>query len=660
MPAVPRPKWTATLVTGLIAAATTILPAPASAATPSQVPYVQGDSTVPRYSYANAIRESIWVETPLDNDGDGRPDRVAVDMVRPREAAQSGVKVPVIMEASPYYQCCGRGNESEVKAYGADGTITKVPLFYDNYFVPRGYAFAAVDLAGTSRSTGCEDVGGREEVLAAKAVIDWLNGRASGFYADGRRASANWTTGKVGMIGKSWDGSIANGVAATGVGGLTTIVPISAISSWYDYQRFNGVLRTFDYPFFLHSFVNGRTDGTCDTVVAKLRSGSDDTTGNYNAYWRERDYRASVANVRASVFVVHGINDTNVTTSQFALWWQALAARNIPRKIWISQAGHEDPFDVRRAEWVNTLHQWFDYWLQGIHNGIDREPRASIETSPGQWVNTPDWPAPTARPVTFSIGGGNGITGTLGGSPAAPGTVRTFRDNLGLSEADAVADPNTAKDGRLAFLSAPLTQDLRISGIPSVSLRVRVNKPTTQLTARLVDYGTADRINYLSSEGVHTLTTESCWGQSTTLDDACYRDTAETIVHSDHAVLTRGWIDAAHRASLSRPTPLRPDRWYTVRVPLQAYETVLPAGHVLGLVLMQSDVDYASGNDPINNPLPSFTDATVDLNLAATTLTLPVAAGCLSNPGSSAPTVTTAVTPAFSTKSTNDRLSQFK
>ena len=84
------------------------------------------------------------------------------------------------MDASPYYQCCGRGNESEKKVYAADGTVTKFPLYYDNYFVPRGYAFIAADLAGTSRSTGCEDVGGTEEVQGAKAVIDWLNGRAVG------------------------------------------------------------------------------------------------------------------------------------------------------------------------------------------------------------------------------------------------------------------------------------------------------------------------------------------------------------------------------------------------------------------------------------------------------------------------------------------------
>ena len=39
------------------------------------------------------------------------------------------------------------------------------------------------------------------------------------------------------MIGKSYDGTLANGVAATGVEGLKTIVPIAAISDWYGYSR---------------------------------------------------------------------------------------------------------------------------------------------------------------------------------------------------------------------------------------------------------------------------------------------------------------------------------------------------------------------------------------------------------------------------------------
>jgi X-Pro dipeptidyl-peptidase len=55
----------------------------------------------PVYSYENAIREAVWVDTGLDGDRDGKTDRVAVDIVRPRETARQGRKVPVIMDASP-------------------------------------------------------------------------------------------------------------------------------------------------------------------------------------------------------------------------------------------------------------------------------------------------------------------------------------------------------------------------------------------------------------------------------------------------------------------------------------------------------------------------------------------------------------------------------
>jgi X-Pro dipeptidyl-peptidase len=43
-----------------------------------------------------------------------------------------------------------------------------MPLFYDNCFVPRGYAFIAVDLPGTSRSDGFAAAGGPFDVGSAK------------------------------------------------------------------------------------------------------------------------------------------------------------------------------------------------------------------------------------------------------------------------------------------------------------------------------------------------------------------------------------------------------------------------------------------------------------------------------------------------------------
>lgn len=491
----------ATALVGLLVAALPAAPVTAApgAASPSAArhrpppAHVVGQQTVPAYSYADAIRESVWVETRADIDGDGLRDRVAVDLVRPREAATAGVRVPVIMDASPYYLCCGRGNEGERKTYDAAGVIAKAPLFYDNYFVPRGYAFAAVDLAGTARSTGCEDVGGPAEVGSARAVVDWLNGRARAFTADGRPVNAAWSTGQVGMIGKSWDGSVANGVAATGVPGLATIVPISAISSWYDYMRYQGSLVATDYPGYLHSDVSGRPEAACAEVLARLRADSADETADYNDFWAQRDYRPSAGRVRASVFVAHGLNDLNVTTNQFARWWQELAEQGVPRKLWLHQTGHQDPFDVRRAEWVAALHRWFDYWLQGLRNRVMDEPRVDLETAPGTWTTQRDWPAPGTRDIRVALGAGDGVTGTLGGRGARPGREQAYVDES-LFEDEVVAEPNTATAGRLVFLSGTLSAPLRISGSPSVRLRVRVDRPTTQLTARLVDYGTAERM----------------------------------------------------------------------------------------------------------------------------------------------------------------------
>ncbi|AGL19710.1 Xaa-Pro dipeptidyl-peptidase [Actinoplanes sp. N902-109] len=593
----------------LLAALVAVLTAPAPAqAAPSQ-PFVRGGQTVPTYDYADAIHESVWVQTPDDADQDGVKDRVAVDLVRPRTG--TGVKVPVIMDASPYYACCGRGNEGELKEYDANGVISKEPLFYDNYFVPRGYAFAAVDLTGTNRSTGCEDVGGPHEVAGAKAAIDWLNGRAPGFAADGTRVTAAaWTTGKVGMIGKSWDGSIANGVAATGVQGLATIVPISAISSWYDYMRYNGTLRSSGYPTYLQGVVSDRP-AECAAVTESLATDSADPTADYNAFWRARDYRPAASKVHASVFVVHGVNDLNVATPQFAKWWDALAQAGVPRKIWLHQTGHVDPFDLRRGAWVDTLHRWFDRWLQGLPDGIDREPRATIETAPGTWTDARDWPLPGTRDVSVRLG-----TGTA-----------AYTDES-LPEDEAVADPAVTEPGRLAFRYGPLPTALRLSGTPVVTLRVRVDRPTTQLSARLVDYGTAGRVQYDQGEGVRTLSTESCYGESTAADDACYFDVAERVATTDHAVLTRGWQDAAHHTSLRFTTPLRPGRWYTIDVELSAYDATVAAGHTLGLVLTQSDPEFTE---------PTPTGATVEVNLARSTLTLPVTGPAELHPSSTAP-----------------------
>lgn len=43
-------------------------------------------------------------------------------------------------------------------------------------------------------------------------------------------------------MGVSYNGTLPNAVASTGVAGLETIVPIAAISSWYQYYRNDGAV----------------------------------------------------------------------------------------------------------------------------------------------------------------------------------------------------------------------------------------------------------------------------------------------------------------------------------------------------------------------------------------------------------------------------------
>ncbi|NKY15805.1 Xaa-Pro dipeptidyl-peptidase [Streptomyces somaliensis] len=593
-----------------VAAALTSLLLPAHGAQALRPGPPRPEASRPVHSYENAIRESVWVDTGLDGDGDGRTDRVAADVVRPRESGRNGFRVPVIMDASPYYSCCGRGNESQKKTYDANGAPLGMPLFYDNYFVPRGYAFVAVDLAGTSRSDGCVDVGGRSDVLSAKAVVDWLNGRAPAYTTrtGATRARAHWSTGATGMIGKSWDGTVANGVAATGVEGLKTIVPIGAISSWYDYYFSQGAPLYGSGPDRLAHYVESPEARTrCQAVKRTLVEGAP-RSGDLTPLWDARDYVPDASRVRASVLAVHGLQDLNVRTGHLGRWWQALAEHGVERRIWLSRAGHVDPFDLRRAEWVRTLHRWFDHYLLGYDNGVEREPMAVIERAPGQWTTDRTWPpagtaATTLRPAPGRAPG----VGALGPLPAPAGATETFTDDPSLGELDWAARIDAPTPDKAGFTTRPLARDLRLAGSATVTVTAVPTTTSAHLTAVLVDLGPAVIRDYAApGEGITTLPERTCWGASTPGDSACYKETAPRTKDVGFTVVSRGWADLGTWADPRRGRPLTPGEPYTITLDLHAADHVVPAGHRLALILAGTDEDL------VEKP-PSTPTLTLDL-----------------------------------------------
>jgi X-Pro dipeptidyl-peptidase len=595
-----------TLATALVVAG-----APAASATPTIK--VSGGVTQPVFSYQDAIREHVRVQSPVDSDGDGRKDLVRVDIIRPKET-NSGLKVPVIMHESPYYDVPGVGFELDHKTYGADGNLTKFPLFYDNYFVPRGYAFVSVDMIGTRLSDGCPTSGGPSDVLGGKAVIDWLNGRVTAYDDTGNPVKATWTTGRTGMIGHSGEGALAIGVAGTGVPGLATIVPLAAPSNWYGLWRANGTLTdTKGGQEWLAQWVDTDPHEKCAAVHQRMTEGSDDATGDYNAYWHELDYRtgpvSNVRNVRASVFGVYGMQDRNVPADQFSTWWTRLP-RSVQRKVWVTQYGHLDPFWARRDVWVTTLHKWFDHELMGVQNDILRQPRADVQLGPDRWLTQADWPAPT-RTVTLrpQRDGALGLTPSTG--------TGSYLDTLRTESATA-GDPGSANPYRLAFLTPALTNAMRLSGTPSVSLRVTLDEPTANLGVLLVDYGLDTRIDGADplAQGLEFVDGEDCVGESTAEDDGCYRRAADNTITSSFQVVTRGFMDAQNHKSLSRPTPLTPGKAYQITWSMLPQDYEFKAGHRLGLILTGT-------NDDVTDAEPS-TGAEITVDLAGTSVSLPL------------------------------------
>ena len=579
--------------------------------------------TAPSYSFQNATRERVYIPvTGVDQDADGQTDRVAIEIIRPQQSGPA-LKVPAIIDASPYYTTSCRGNEQEcIGDVDADGLNDKWPLYYDNYFVPRGYAVILAEMDGTANSTGCPLHGGPGDIAGMKAVVDWLNGRTLGVDGAGNPVVADWHNGKAGMIGKSYDGTLANGVAATGVAGLETIVPISAISTWYRYSRMGGIRFNTDYPAGLASAVtNVNRRAACAASRTAMSAADGDDTGDVNAFWDDRDYLSDVGNVHASVFATHGLQDDNVRPDHLAEWWEGLKANGVPRKLWLLREGHVDPFESRRAAWVQALHRWFDEWLYDIDTGIMDEPLVDIEDGPDTWNTYADWPLPTTAPVDVYLRGR-----TPGGAGAARLTSGGDEDFLSWTdgsqgETAMMNDPEGSQVRRRVFLSRPLTQDLRISGTPVVHLRASSSTTQTNLGVLLVDYGSGQQIAR-NGDGIADNATEDCWGESSTgLNDydACYATVRKPLTTVTQWRVSKGILDSANRNSLTSIDPLTIGATTDFTIPLLPNDFTFAAGHRIGIVLVGNYTGFSS--------VAGTTGATITMDATLSKVSLPTVGG---------------------------------
>ena len=127
----------------------------------------------------------------------------------------------------------------------------------------RGYTFMMVDLRGFGGSTGCLDWGGPGEQSDVVNAVQWA-------------ASQPWSTGKVGMYGKSYDGVTGLIGVDKQPAGLAAVVSQEPVYDLYRYLYGDGMRRT-------NAFL---TPALYDLIDATPGPITDDP--NYNVERRER------------------------------------------------------------------------------------------------------------------------------------------------------------------------------------------------------------------------------------------------------------------------------------------------------------------------------------------------------------------------------------
>lgn len=552
------------------------------------------------------IRHDLWVPTEFDTDGDGVLDRMHVSVTRPYQTEEEGLKLPVIYVSSPYFAGVAANAEGlfwdvhhEIGAEPKPRTHVEVirrgkrPIISNSHiykWVPRGYIVVHSSSPGTGLSQGAPTVGGNNESLAPKAVIDWLCGRIDGFSepVGGEKVNAYWSTGKVGMTGTSYNGTIPLAAATTGVKGLEAIIPIAPNTSYYHYYRSNGLVRSpggylgedIDVLYdFIHSGDESKRPYNNKTVRdTEMKNGMDRITGDYNDFWAGRDYLNDMKPMKAALLMSHGFNDWNVMPEHSYRIYKKAKEMGIPSQIYYHQNGHGGPPPM------TMMNRWFTRYLHGVENNVENDARAWIvrENDPQEKPTSyKEYPNPDATDVTLFPNKGGQEIGALGNSKPSKQGKEKLMDDYTFSGDSLAALPSS--NHRLLYTTPILKEDIHISGTCKVSIKLASSKPAANLSVWLVSLP---------------------WKKKT-----------RKITNN---IITRGWADPQNYKSLTESEPLKPGAFYELSFELQPDDQIIKKGQQIGLMIFSSDSQFTLLPEP-------GTELTIDLD--ETLITIPIVGG---------------------------------
>jgi predicted acyl esterase len=399
---------------------------------------------------------SKWTEHFID-EADGT--QLHADVLRPANLPDNA-RTPVILSIGPYFNHSGQtGVLGPVEETPYDPLTGQGPSdrFYDfingTKLLEKGYTWVQVDLRGFGGSSGCLDWGGPGEQADVKAAVEWA-------------AAQDWSTGKVGMYGKSYDGVTGLVGIAQQPKGLEAVIAQEPVYDLYRYLymnrvRFSNSLAT---PA-LYDAIAGSPGSASDTVAynsnsvndtprpgCPLQNYADQQDPNHDsAYWKARDLITASKGKKTPLFLTQGFLENNTKPDGAYDFYNGLAG---PKRAWLGMWDHvrgndrdnEGRLLMGREGWFQESMNFYDQYLKGAPKSND--PPNAVQTSDGNWRSEKNWPPKDSIVRTSTLNGGS------------------YSDD-GTNNGTGDAGPPNGQGGWT--FSPPFASDAHFAGVPRVT-----------------------------------------------------------------------------------------------------------------------------------------------------------------------------------------------
>ena len=439
-----------------------------------------------------------------------------VEIMRP----ETDEKVPVLLIASPY-------NTPDREANG----IAKLPAM--KYFAPRGYALAVMDLRGTGLSGGCFAMRGAIDQSDLRDVVDWLGAQ-------------EWSNGKVGMMGVSYEGFTPVAAAVAQPKHLAAIFAgAPAIDMYANYvpggvntgrtlstglvgYAVSHAAATTDDPSNPLAPVEYRVDAFCDPAALTL---GNDPRDLYSRYFVERNLTELVDRIQVPVYLEQGFWDNNVKANPIPDFFNAL---QVPKRGVFGS--YEHAYTPRADQWL-MLQAWFDHWLLGRDTGILDAPSMEVLTNTRLHRAGDVWPSADATLVEVPTAAGRYLATPV----RAPLYGSMVPEPVPLS---------------IETVSEPFPDGLYVSGVPTYVFEASLAR-----------------------------------GGSTYYYAELYEESAD----GERQIVIMGWLNAAHRNGHREYAPLTPTETRAFELRFLPIDHVVQPGSKLVLVLRSTGTDRGYG-----------------------------------------------------------------